>query len=274
MGRRAHRKINPGAGTWKNFESGEGGGWQCPLREPRPVTCLMRRRVGPPDGPALPESVRWIPAQALADVLRRPDASMPEGALGGRSGFPLQRRAPSLEARSTHGQAASDRTKPGPGSRWRRKVGQVEGLRFETPDRRRRLAACVGRRGHSVGPGCPVRAAGGRLRHSDRGSRWLSRFILPRLVRPGAPRIHIDRGLPGPRGESLLRKLRETGRTVEADGLYRLDKSGMDAAYGLAVEVGERASILERDGGLSRDESEQKAWEAAMAEWRQGKLEL
>ena len=106
-----------------------------------------------------------------------------------------------------------------------------------------------------------MRGAGGRLRHSDRGGRWLSRFILPRPSgqAPGANPYRPGPGGGGARGESLLRKLRETGRTVEADGLYRLDKSGMDAADVLAVEVGERASILEHDGGLSRDESERKA---------------
>ena len=86
-------------------------------------------------------------------------------------------------------------------------------------------------------------------------------FHPAETVRPGARRESIQTGTRGggARGESLLRKLRETGRTVEADGLYRLDKSGMDAADVLAVEVGERASILEHDGGLSRDESERKA---------------
>ena len=60
-----------------------------------------------------------------------------------------------------------------------------------------------------------------------------------------------------------MRKLREAGREVEADGLYALNDDRIDAADVLAVEVGERASILEYDGGLPRDESERKAWAAS-----------
>ena len=58
----------------------------------------------------------------------------------------------------------------------------------------------------------------------------------------------------------LVRELRESGRPVEADGLYRHGESGIDAADVLAAEVGERASILEHDGGLPRDESDRRAW--------------
>ena len=63
-----------------------------------------------------------------------------------------------------------------------------------------------------------------------------------------------------------MRKLRETGWEVEADGLYELNDDRIDAADVVAVEVGERASILEYDGGLPRDESEQKAWAARAVE--------
>ena len=62
---------------------------------------------------------------------------------------------------------------------------------------------------------------------------------------------------------ALVHKLRETGREVEADGLYALNDDRIDAADVLAVEVGERASIREHDGGLPRDESERKAWAAS-----------
>ena len=59
----------------------------------------------------------------------------------------------------------------------------------------------------------------------------------------------------GPRGGHCFRTLRESGRTVAADGLYPLDTSGIDAADVRAAEAGERASILKYDGGLSEDES-------------------
>ena len=63
---------------------------------------------------------------------------------------------------------------------------------------------------------------------------------------------------------ALVHKLRETGREVEADGLYALNDDRIDAADVLAVEVGERASIREHDGGLSEDESLRKAWAASV----------
>ena len=78
-------------------------------------------------------------------------------------------------------------------------------------------------------------------------------------------RIHADRDLPGRiAARALARKLRETGREVEADGLHALNDDRIDAADVLAVEVGERASILEHDGGLSEDESLRKAWAASV----------
>ena len=65
-------------------------------------------------------------------------------------------------------------------------------------------------------------------------------------------------GGDGSRGGHCFRKLRESGRTVAADGLYPLDTSGIGAADVLAAEGGERASILKYDGGLSEDESLRK----------------
>ena len=87
--------------------------------------------------------------------------------------------------------------------------------------------------------------------------------------------IHADRDLGGRKaGRALFRKLRESGRTVTADGLYQLDTSGIDAADILAAEVGERASILKYDGGLSEDESLRKAWAEVLAALQQGRLKL
>ena len=139
-----------------------------------------------------------------------------------------------LEALTAHGQRP-DQTRTG--ERWRRNTGSFEGLRFETTDHGPRPAARV--RGRSDGPG-------ERLRHSGRGDQWLSGGRLPGRIAARA----------------LVRKLRETGREVEADGLHALNDDRIDAADVLAVEVGERASIREHDGGLPRDESERKAWAA------------
>ena len=72
----------------------------------------------------------------------------------------------------------------------------------------------------------------------------------------------------------LARTLRESGRAVEADGLYELNDDRIDVADVLAIEIGERASILEHDGGLPRDESERKAWTEVRAELQQGRWEL
>ena len=68
-----------------------------------------------------------------------------------------------------------------------------------------------------------------------------------------------------------MRKLQKTGWEVEADGLYELNNDRVDAADVLAVAVGERASMLEHDGGLPRDESEWKAWAEVRAELQQGR---
>ena len=83
-------------------------------------------------------------------------------------------------------------------------------------------------------------------------------------------RIHADRDLPGRiAARALVRKLQETAREVEADGLYELNNDRVDAADVLAVAVGERESMLEHDGGLPRDESERKAWAEVRAELQQ-----
>ena len=71
-----------------------------------------------------------------------------------------------------------------------------------------------------------------------------------------------------------MRKLRETGWVVEADGLYELNDDRVDATDVPAVEVEERASILENDGGLSKDESERKTWAKVLAELQQGRWKL
>ena len=180
--------------------------------------------------------------------------------MGGRCGFPLQRRAPSLEARSTRGQAASDRTKPGPGA-----AGAATWAKSRACASRHRtgggwLHVCEGEV-TALAPAvqCALLGEGFAIATGGAAGFRVSSCRDRSGQAPGANPYRPGPGGGGARGESLLRKLRETGRAVEADGLYRLDKSGMGAADGLAIEVGERASILEHDGGLSRDESERKA---------------
>ena len=79
----------------------------------------------PSDGPVLPGSVRWIPAKAITDTLRWPDNEMPSGEWAGAIAFDYG-SAWKLEALTAQGQCVCPR--------WRRNVGKLDGLRFETTD--------------------------------------------------------------------------------------------------------------------------------------------
>ena len=225
---------------------------------------LTGRLAWPIDGRDLPGSVRWIAADALSDVPCWPAEAMPGGEWAGAVAFqyggPGKVPAWKLEALTAHGQRPDQ---AGTGERWRRNAGSFEGLRFETTDHGSgQLHVCEGEvtalalavQCAALGKGFAI-AAGGT-----------SGFQVAACRNPDQRpvRIHAARDLPGRiAARALVRKLRETGREVEADGLYALNDDRIDAADVLAVEVGERASILEYDGGLPRDESERKAWAAS-----------
>ena len=102
--------------------------------EGTPARDLPGRLAWPIDGPDLPGSVRWIAADAFSDVLCWPAEAMPGGEWAAAVAFRYSGGLPAwkLGALADSGQRPDQaRT----GSRWRRNVGQVKGLRFETPDR-------------------------------------------------------------------------------------------------------------------------------------------
>ena len=229
---------------------------------------LTWRMVWPIGGPALPGSVRWIAAEAVVEAL--PHWEMPSGEWAGTIAFSYgagEALAWKLEALTTQGRPVRPR--------WRRNAGLFEGgLRFETVDHgggwlhvaEGELTALA------LAVQCAAQGEGFSIATGGTG-RFQVAACEDACQRP--VRIYADLDKGGRiAGRALVRKLRESGRLVEADGLYRPGESGIDAADVLAAEVGERASILEHDGGLTRDESERKAWADALDALRQKRLQL
>ena len=229
---------------------------------------LTWRMVWPIGGPALPGSVRWIAAGAVVEAL--PHWEMPSGEWAGTIAFSYgagEALAWKLEALTAQGRPVRPR--------WRRNAGLFEGgLRFETVDHgggwlhvaEGELTALA------LAVQCAAQGEGFSIATGGTG-RFQVAACEDACQRP--VRIYADLDKGGRiAGRALVRKLGESGRLVEADGLYRPDESGIDAADVLAAEVGERASILEHDGGLTRDESERKAWADVLAALRQRRLQL
>ena len=135
-------------------------------------------------------------------------------------------------------------------------MGKLDGLRFETTDHGGGdLHVCEGEvTALALAVQCAALGKGFALATGGTSGFQVAACQGPEQ-RP--VRIHADRDLGGrTAGRALFRKLRESGRTGAVPGdLYQLDTSGIDAADVLAAEVGERASILKYDGGLSEDES-------------------
>ena len=227
------------------------------------------RMAWPIGGQALPGSVRWIAAEAVVKTLCWPNEKMPSGEWAGTIAFSYgagEALAWKLEALTAQGRPVQPR--------WRRNIGGFKGLRFETVDHGggwlhvaegELTALALAVQCAAQGEGFSI-AAGGAA-----GFQIAACEDAPR--RP--VRIHADRDKGGRiAARRLVRELRESGRPVEADGLYRPGESGIDAADVLAAEVGERASILEHDGGLPRDESDRRAWADALDALRQRRLHL
>ena len=225
------------------------------------------RMVWPIGGPALPGSVRWIAAKAVVEAL--PHWEMPSGEWAGTIAFSYgagEALAWKLEALTAQGRPVRPR--------WRRNAGHFKGLRFETVDygggwlhvaEGELTALALAVQCAAQGEGFSI-ATGGTSGFQVAACKDACRRPV---------RIHADPDRGGRiAGRALLRKLRKSGWAVEADGLYRPGESGPDAADVLADVVGERASILEHDGGLPRDESERRAWEEILEELQRGRMRL
>ena len=196
--------------------------------------------------------MRWIAADALSDVLCWPAEAMPGGEWASHCGFPVRRTGPRSQPGSSKlsRPTASDRIRPGPGAAGGATRGASRACDLRQPTTAHgQLHVCEGEvtalalsvQCAALGKGFAI-AAGGT-----------SGFQVAACRDPDQcpVRIHVDRDLPGRiAARALVRKLRETGREVEADGLHELNDDRIDAADVLAVEVGERASIREHDGGL------------------------
>ena len=104
--------------------------------------------------------------RAAPGLLRRGPSGEGAGALAFDYGSAWK-----LEALTAQGQCVCPR--------WRRKRGEARRLAVRDNGPRRGRSAWVRRRGHSVGPGRPVRGPGERLRPSGRGNQRLSGGRLP-----------------------------------------------------------------------------------------------
>ena len=211
--------------------------------------CVVRL-IWPPDEP-LPGSARWLPREALGSLTPPPNtAGCVAFAYRGRIG---EVGMVKLEALT----AAGRLTVP----RWRRNVGKLSGLRFETPDHGGgSLHVCEGElSGLAVGVQCAALGEGLAVAlggsSGDASACWDSegRSVV----------IHCDRDRAGRVAARKLRRALNRNVTIPDNVLPGCD--GVDPADVLAGEVGERFAIQEFDGGLSREAALQSAWQATRA---------
>ena len=213
-------------------------------------TYLAGRWVWPPDGigPSLPASVRWLPRGTAGRDVAANWYGVPEHTAGAivyafrQPGGDLA--AVELEALLTDG------TRPDP--RWRRTYGLRTGAAFEAAAGGGETVLCEGAvtalAARWLHPDCRVLATGGTS-----GLEAVARQVKGRLV------LEVDGDAAGRTVVARIQAARPLG---EVDVEFAL--AGHDAADVWTETVGERAAIMEFDGGLSRTESEQRAWELAI----------
>ena len=228
---------------------------------------LLRRLAWPPlDGWPLPDSVRWITADAVRRILRWPAKTLPRGEWAGCIAFGCSDPA-SSEVRAVKVEALDEggrRCKP----RWRRNIGTTQGLQFvacDLPGGRVHLgegevtALALAVRCQAQGRGMAI-ACGGTsgmtaAAVSNRGGRAVA--------------IHSDRDRAGRiAARRLRRELRSNGIECEADGVETRESDGVDAADALFNEVRERAAIREADGSQPPDQAMRGAWRDTLSQLR------
>ena len=223
---------------------------------------LALRFAWPPHGigPDLPATVRWLDVQAAPAKV--PDArwvGLPDGAAGALA-FAWKRsadRAPvamSLEALDTTGR----RIEP----RWRRTFGTRAGTVFEAwaPSRGTDPAHVaegeVDALALALAPWCRaggVYAAGGTSGMRTDPERFAA-------LTSGPVVLHADGKPQGAAAASYAKaRIQATGRECRIERYAPRGEDG-DPAAALAGWIGERAAILEFDGGATRDDADRGAW--------------
>ena len=213
---------------------------------------LAGRWVWPPDGigPGLPASVRWLPRGAVRRDVAADWYDAPEHAAGAIVYAFRQPGAATIRAVGLDALGADGRR---PGKRWRRTFGQKKGAAF--------VVGAVGGDPPLVivegevdalastwlYPGAEVWAAGGG------GATALAPAILT------GRRVVIEADPDGPGRGAALKLDKALGERAEISW-----NRGGDPADAWTDTLLERAAIIEFDGGLSRNESEQRAWALAI----------
>ena len=210
---------------------------------------LAGRSVWPPDGigPGLPAPVRWLPCGAVGRDVAADWYDVPEHTAGA---IVYAFRQPGGATIRAIGLDALDGGGRQPGKRWRRTVGQKKGAAF-----------AVG----AVG-GDPLVIVEGE---ADALAMWLGAEVwaaggggapalAPAILENGR-RVVIEADPDGPGRDAALKLDKTLGGRAEISW----NRCG-DPADVWTETLGERAAIMEFDGGLSRNESEQRAWMLAI----------
>ena len=215
-----------------------------------PQLYLAGRLVWPPDGigPGLPASVRWLHRGAVRRDVAADWYDVPEHTAGV---LVFAYRLPGGDLAAVELEALlTDGTRPDP--RWRRTYGPRTGAAFEAVAGGGATVLCEGAvtalAARWLHPGCRVLATGGTS-----GLEAAARQVRGRLV------LEVDGDAAGRAVVARIQAARPLG---EVD--VEFAPAGHDAADVWTDTLGERAAILEFDGGLSRNESEQRAWVLAI----------
>ena len=213
---------------------------------------LAGRSVWPPDGigPSLPASVRWLPRGAVPIDQSAKWYDVPAHAAGAivyafRQPGGATIRAVGLDALDADGRRS--------GKRWRRTFGQKKGAAFAVGAVGGDPLVVVEGEVDALAavwlyPGAEVWAAGGG------GAAVLAPAILD-IER----RVVVEADPDGPGRNAALKLDKALGGRAEISW-----NRGGDPADVWTGTLIERAAILEFDGGLPRNESEQRAWELAI----------
>ena len=212
---------------------------------------LAGRSVWPPDGigPGLPAPVRWLPRGAVGRDVAADWYDVPEHTAGAivyafRQPGGATIRAVGLDALDADGRR--------PGKRWRRTFGQKKGAAF--------VVGAVG--------GYPLVIVEGEV--DALASVWLHPGEVWAAGGGGAPAL----------APAILDTKRRVVIEADPDGPGRVAALKLDKALGGRAEIswnrcgdpadvwtdtlGERAAIMEFDGGLPRHEAERRAWALAI----------
>ena len=211
---------------------------------------LAGRLVWPPDGigPGLPASVRWLPRGTAGRDVAADWYDVPEHTAGAivyafRQPGGATIRAVGLDALDADGRR--------PGKRWRRTFGQKKGASF--------VVGAVG--------GDPLVIVEGEV--DALASMWLYHGSEVWAAGGGGAtalaildterRVVIEADPDGPGRDAALKLDKALGGRAEISW-----NRGGDPADAWAETLIERAAIVEFDGGLPRNESEQRAWMLAI----------